>query len=107
MTDHYFKGKRVCVTGTLNKTRAAVHADLQRVGAIIVDTTTGTTDYLICGDKTGATKTRAAERYGVKMLNKADYYAIMRGQVDEVAAVKPKLTHAEYMASVPESYGDF
>ena len=103
------EGKNVVVTGTFpGKLRPEVEQSLASLGAAVQKTVTGRTDFLICGTKVGARKTEAAEALGVKMLNLEDYKAIMRG--DDVretgpVVIKPKLTHAEYIASIPENYG--
>ncbi len=106
--DHFFKGKRVVVTGRMGSTRTVIYAQLTSVGAIVQMAVDNQTDYLICGKDVGKNKTSAAEAKGIKMLNANDYYQIMdKGQAMGSASyeVKPKLTHEEYVASLPETYG--
>lgn len=102
-------GKNVVVTGTFpGKLRPEVEQSLRALGANVQKSVGGTTDYLICGNKVGARKTQAAESFGVKMLNLEDYKAIMRGEDTrevEPVVIKPKMTHEEYIASIPENYG--
>jgi DNA ligase (NAD+) len=102
-------GKNVVVTGTFpGKLRPAVEQSLRDLGANVQKAVGSTTDYLFCGAKVGERKTRAAESFGVKMLNLDDYKAIMRGddtRAEEPVVIKPKMTHEEYIASIPENYG--
>lgn len=105
----FFKGKNVVVTGVMKTSRAEVELKLTRAGANVQKAVGRSTDYLICGQKVGARKTQAAEALGVKMLNREDYYAIKAGSAvgAEPVVVKPKLTHAEFVASLPEDYGSW
>lgn len=106
--DHFFKDKRVVITGRMGATRQVIYAQLTAVGAVVQKAVDNHTDYLICGKDVGATKTRAAEAIGVKMLNANDYYQLMDKDHAMRSAsyeVKPKLTHEEYVASLPETYG--
>lgn len=107
--DNFFKGKNVVVTGRMNKPRYDIEAELTKVGAYVQKAVNGNTDYLICGADVGAAKTKAAEMRGVAMLNRDDYRKAMAGQVPGVIAepIKPKMTHEEFIASLPETYGDW
>lgn len=107
--DNFFKGKRVVVTGRMHKTRSEIEAELSAVGAIVQKAVNGSTDYLICGADVGERKTRAAEALKVKMLNRDDYRQAMSGATMAAAVhtIKPKLTHEEFVASLPETYGDW
>lgn len=106
--DNILKGKNVVVTGRMRTTRAVVESELIRLGANVQRAVTRSTDYLICGADVGERKTRAAEALGVKMLNADDYRAILEGRTVEIEAapvIKPKMTHAEFVASLPDDYG--
>lgn len=111
--DSFVKGKTVVVTGTFpGQLRPEVERTLTDLGAIVQKSVNSRTDYLICGSKVGARKTQAAEDMEVKMLNLDDYKLIRAGAkayglTEEPVVIKPKLTHAEYIASIPESYGDW
>lgn len=107
MNTEYFKGKNVVVTGAFPKygTRTVVEDMLRKMGANVQAAVVSTTDFLICGDKVGARKTQAAEVRSVKMLNRADFEAIVNATPEAPVVVKPKLTHEEYIASIPENYG--
>ena len=110
MVDTFVNGKTVVVTGTFpGQLRPEVERTLAELGAIVQKSVNSRTDYLICGIKVGARKTQAAENMGVKMLNLKDYKAIREHRMGdpEPVVIKPKLTHAEYIASIPESYGDW
>ena len=101
-------GKNIVVTGTFpGKLRPDVEQSLRVLGANVQKAVGSTTDYLFCGNKVGERKTRDAERFGVKMLNLEDYKAIMRGDDtrEDAPVIKPKMTHEEYIASIPENYG--
>jgi len=105
----FVAGKNVVVTGTFpGKLRPEVERSLAALGANIQKAVNNSTDYLICGMKVGARKTGAAEALGVNMLNLDDYKAIINGTNvpdEEPVVIKPKMTHAEYIASIPENYG--
>lgn len=104
----YFQGKNVVVTGAFpNKVRADVENELRNLGANVQKAVSGTTNYLICGDRVGARKTQAAENMKVPMLNRKDYEALRDSTREAPVVVKPKLTHEEYLASIPESYGEW
>lgn len=53
-------GKRICITGKLDKTRAAYVALIEAAGGVFVGDVSGLTDYLIVGDKPGSKVKRAA-----------------------------------------------
>lgn len=105
--DSFVKGKNVVVTGTFpGQLRPDVERELASLGAVIQKSVNYRTDYLICGNKVGARKTQAAETLGIKMLNLDDYRLIQRGMdSEEPVVIKPKMTHEEYIASIPENYG--
>lgn len=40
----------------------------------------GNTDYLVCGEKVGATKLEKAKRLGVTLFTEAEYLALVEGR---------------------------
>jgi DNA ligase (NAD+) len=69
-------GARFCVTGTLSKPRSAMIEMLQEHGAVIVDSVSSHTNYLLAGEKAGSKKDKAV-KLGVKILSEADLEAIL------------------------------
>jgi DNA ligase (NAD+) len=75
--DGFFFGKRVVLTGALEKfTREEAQKELRLRGAKVVGTVGKTTDYVIAG--TDATsKLKAAEKLGVSILDEAEFVKII------------------------------
>ena len=70
--DNPFKGKSVCVTGTLSVSREQIHNRLRSLGAKVVDSVSKKTDFLIAGDKAGG-KLSKAQKAGVAVLDEAAF----------------------------------
>jgi DNA ligase (NAD+) len=58
----------------------AMQAEARTLGARVQTAVSGNTDYLVCGEKVGATKMKKAEKLGVAILTESQYIAM----VDEV-----------------------
>lgn len=71
------KGLVFCVTGTLTKSRDAVIEIIEAAGGLCKSSCGKATAYLIAGDDPGATKIKAAEKYGVKVIGETELYALM------------------------------
>lgn len=71
--DSIFKGKTVCVTGTLEMmTRKQIKDYLTRLGANVTGSVSKKTDYLICGKEAGS-KLDKANQLGVKVLTEEEF----------------------------------
>lgn len=72
------KGMVFCVTGTLSKGRDEIHAIIEAHGGLAKSSCGKSTAYLVCGDDPGATKLKAAEKHGVKIINEQELYALIQ-----------------------------
>ncbi|MBR9982776.1 MAG: DNA ligase [Desulfatitalea sp.] len=67
-------GKNLVFTGKMvHGNREQMQGEARRLGANVQTAVSGTTDFLICGEKVGATKRNKAEALGVRILSEADY----------------------------------
>jgi NAD-dependent DNA ligase len=68
-----FKGKKVCVTGTMkDMDRKEISAKLASLGATVVDSVSAKTDLLIVGEKAGS-KLAKAEDLGIRVMTEAEF----------------------------------
>jgi len=58
--------------------RSEMQEEARKLGAIIQSAVTGKTDYLVCGEKVGASKLKKAEKLDVKTLLEQDYLTLIR-----------------------------
>ena len=71
-----FMGATIVVTGKLKHfTRAAIHAEIESLGAKVRRTVTKNTDYLICGENAGG-KLNKAHLLGVQVLSEQEFLAM-------------------------------
>jgi len=74
------QGKIVCFTGKmLQGSRDEMKKQAKQLGAKVATSVTGKTDFLIIGEKVGATKIKAAEEKGVKILTESAYLTTIIG----------------------------
>lgn len=71
--DSSISGKSIVFTGTLTTKRAILEKQAKDMGAKVGSAVTGKTDFLVCGENVGATKTESAVKHGVKILTEAEY----------------------------------
>ncbi|GAB4270019.1 MAG: NAD-dependent DNA ligase LigA [Methylomicrobium sp.] len=82
-TDNPIAGKTLVFTGTMQEgSREDMIRQAKSMGAKVAASVTGKTDYLIVGEKVGATKLNAAEKHGVSILTEAEYLTLI-GAKDE------------------------
>ena len=75
ISDNYFKGKTVVLTGTLaHYTRSEFTKKLQALGAKVTGSVSGKTDYVIYGQDAGSKYTKA-QRLGVPLLTEEEAIA--------------------------------
>lgn len=71
-------GKTLVFTGTMQQgSREDMQKQAKALGAKVASAVTGTTDYLIIGEKVGATKLAAAQAKGVTILSEAEYLSLL------------------------------
>lgn len=72
-----FAGKTVVVTGTLNKfSREVAKEELRKRGAIVTDSVSKKTHFLVVGEEAGL-KLNKARTFGVKTLNEAEFLKML------------------------------
>ena len=72
-----FAGKTVVVTGTLSKfSREVAKEELRKRGAIVTDSVSKKTDFLIVGEEAGS-KLDKARKFGVKTLNESEFLKML------------------------------
>ena len=69
MTDKPLEGKIFVLTGKLSTVRAEATAAIERLGGYVDNKIGWRTSYLVCGDRVGSVKTRAALEHNVKMID--------------------------------------
>jgi DNA ligase (NAD+) len=70
-------GSTVVITGTLSRSRDAIKADLERLGANVTGSVSGNTTFLLAGDNAGG-KADKAERLGVEVRSEEDLARILQ-----------------------------
>jgi DNA ligase (NAD+) len=71
-------GKNLVFTGTMQAgSREAMQAEARRLGANVQSAVSGTTHYLICGEKVGVSKREKAAKLGVQMLSEEEYHQLI------------------------------
>ena len=72
-------GKQIVFTGSMvHGKRSEMQAEAKKLGAKVGASVTGKTDYLVTGEKVGATKIAAAESKGVKVLTEDEYLNLIK-----------------------------
>ncbi len=64
-------GKTFVITGTLSEPRDAIAALVEAAGGKVVDSVSGSTSYLIAGEKPGGSKMKGATKHNVPVLDEA------------------------------------
>ena len=71
-------GKLIVFTGSMkNGSRSNMQVEAKKLGAKVGTSVTGKTDFLVTGDKVGASKIKAAESKGVKVLTEDEYFLMI------------------------------
>ncbi|MEO0143385.1 MAG: NAD-dependent DNA ligase LigA [candidate division WOR-3 bacterium] len=79
-TSKFFYNKKVVVTGELSKfTREEVIKFLESIGAIVSNSVSRKTDYLIVGKNPGS-KLQMAQKYNVKIISEEEFYEILKSE---------------------------
>jgi DNA ligase (NAD+) len=73
------KNKSICITGTLQfMTREDAVKDIERAGGTFSKSVSSTTNYLVIADTPGATKVKAAKKWGTAKLTEKEFLAILK-----------------------------
>lgn len=72
-------GKSFCVTGVLSRPREVIHAAIKAAGGTVHDSVKKGTDFLVAGDKVGATKLDAAKKRGAEVIDEKGLEAMLGG----------------------------
>jgi DNA ligase (NAD+) len=73
-------GLGFCVTGVLSRKREDVHEDIRRAGGQVHDKVKVGTNYLVAGDKVGASKLNAAKKAGTRVIDEAALARLLNGE---------------------------
>ncbi len=72
-------GKLIVFTGAMKHgSRTDMQAEAKKLGAKIGSAVTGKTDYLVAGDKVGASKISTAESKGIKVISEDEYLDLIK-----------------------------
>ncbi|KZX57892.1 hypothetical protein A3709_19915 [Halioglobus sp. HI00S01] len=69
-------GKGIVFTGKLSLPREEMQAAARALGANVQSSVSGKTDYLVAGEKVGASKLGKAEKLGVTVITEKEYHAL-------------------------------
>jgi len=73
-TNNPFAGKIVIATGTLqNYTRKTINTKLVSLGAVVAESVSRKTDYVIVGSDAGGAKIGKAKEFGIRMITEEDF----------------------------------
>jgi len=72
-------GKRVVFTGAMPKPRKEMEAEAAGLGADVQKGVSSKTDWLITGERVGATKIAKAKKLGVTVMPLDEYLAVIGG----------------------------
>jgi DNA ligase (NAD+) len=95
----HLEGKSFCVTGTLTQPRETIHERIKAVGGTVHTSVKKGTDYLVAGDKVGATKLDKAKKLGVEVLSEAQLEELLG---PSSAAAEPSVPSGETLPLFPE-----
>lgn len=71
-------GKGIVFTGKMTQgSREDMQDEARALGARVQTAVSGNTDYLVCGEKVGATKMNKAARLGVAVMSEAEYRTLL------------------------------
>lgn len=79
LSNRPLSGLRFVITGTLSKPRKAVENWIETYGGKLSGSVSAQTNYLVCNELSGSTKSRKATELGVKVITEEDLYKIVNG----------------------------
>ena len=72
-------GKKFVLTGSLSMlTRDNAKEEIERLGGRVMGSVSSQTDYLVVGDSAGSTKSEAAKKLGITLLNEEEFLEMLR-----------------------------
>ena len=96
-------GLHFVLTGKLSRSRDSIAADIESAGGRVQESVTRTTDYLVAGENTGATKISKAEKLGTRVINEAELLKLLEGGVSTAAAKTPPAPQPKATPSATET----
>lgn len=78
-------GKKVVFTGACSLSRDEMRDEAEAAGLISQSSVSAATDYLVCGEKVGASKMAKAEKLGAAVVSEAEYRELLSGSAETVA----------------------
>jgi DNA ligase (NAD+) len=72
-------GKTFVITGTLSEPRDAIAEKLEALGGKVTDSVSGSTSYLVAGEKPGGSKMKGAAKHNVAILDEPKLRALLQG----------------------------
>jgi DNA ligase (NAD+) len=66
LTEGKLSGENICITGSFDRPRAEIKSELEKLGAKVTNTVTGSTTILLAGEKPGS-KLKKAEQLGIRI----------------------------------------
>jgi DNA ligase (NAD+) len=76
-TTSNISGKNIVFTGTLSVKRSDLEKQAKDLGAKVGSAVSSKTDYLVCGENVGSTKTESARKHGVTVLSESEYLELI------------------------------
>ncbi len=73
-------GSSFCVTGTFDRKRDVIHAQIEAAGGEVHKSVRKGTTYLLAGANVGKKKTEAAVKRGARVIDEAAFEALLRGE---------------------------
>jgi len=74
------EGLSFCVTGSFDRKRAAIHAEIEAHGGEVHKSVKKGTTYLLAGERVGKTKLEAAQKKGARVLDEDEYQRLLAGE---------------------------
>ena len=78
--DGALAGRTFCVTGTLSRSRDAVHESIRAAGGTVHKAVSSKTDFLVAGLKVGQAKIKKAEAQGTRVIDEKTLERLIAGE---------------------------
>ncbi|HET7768079.1 MAG TPA: NAD-dependent DNA ligase LigA [Chloroflexota bacterium] len=76
--DGPLSGKTFVITGTLSEPRDSIAEKIEALGGKVTDTVSGSTSYLVAGEKPGGSKMKGAAKHSVEVLDEPKLRALLQ-----------------------------
>jgi len=77
--DGPLSGKTFVITGALSEPREAIASIVEDAGGKVTESVSGSTSYVVAGDRPGGSKMKAAAKHGIAILDEAALRLILQG----------------------------